>query len=274
MSENLFTQEEIHLILLEAESAYYHSTYFWNIAFKKTSVLNVSKESGLILAQGNKSTGYVHIYERHSLVSRIPYWIHSEQLDNQSKFPLFLAPVGYITIASQIFNKVSKNIIKNKRPEIFDLYIGFCTHPDKTEFEYTLLTYKGTGLIHSFFLSDSKKPFNKKKVLNLAQGWSYGHHDYMNCIQTMNIPYRDANEISRFIVIIRHYEVLKLEKWYIQMNSDKGDPIVTIFIKEMIQRGKVDLSTKSFQVDFSDITWVEKIIKKIIVNEFVLPEKS
>ena len=54
------------------------------------------------------------------------------------------------------------------------------------------------------------------------------------------------------------------------MNSDKGDPIATIYIKEMIQREKANLSFKSIQVDFSDITWVEKIIKKIMENEFVL----
>ncbi len=237
-----------------------------HLGSKKTSIQGISKE--LILVYGNYSTGYKHIIDRHSLISKKPYWNNEGQIGNPSKFPLGLSAKKYLTIASDIFKYENKNIGKNTRPDLFDVYIGNHKYDNKIMTEYTLVTYKNTGIIHSFYVSDNKKPFNKKKILNLRQGWSSGRHDLMNCIQTIEIPYIDFNNIKRYKIIIRHFEVQKTEKWYIQVNSLQGEPILTTFIKEQKREKRMDIAIRTVQVDFSDMTWAEKIIKQIMDNKF------
>jgi hypothetical protein len=63
-----------------------------------------------------------------------------------------------MAVASGIFRPENMNVEKNKRSDVFDLYIGKYKHFDGHETEYMLITYKNTGIIHTFFVSDNRKP--------------------------------------------------------------------------------------------------------------------
>jgi len=185
MVEELLTHDEIQAILIEAQNPDYSNPYLLHLGSKKTSIQGVSAETGLILVHGNEFTGCKHIAERHCLTSRKPYWNEKGSLGNPTKFRLGLSNREYLKLASKIYKPENKNEHKNNRPADFDLYIGICEDNSGQSFEYRLLTYKSTLIIHSFFLSDNIKPFNKEKVLNLRQGWSKASHDLMKCIQTV-----------------------------------------------------------------------------------------
>ena len=268
MIEELFDLTEIQQILLEAKHPDYSNPDLLHLGSKKTSIQGVSNNSDLILVYGNDSTGLKHIIERHSLTSRKPYWSDEGKIGNPSKFPLGLSVQKYLEIASKIFNSTNKNEEKNSRPDVFDVYVGRHRLKNEAAIELTLVTYKDTGIIHSFYVSDNKKPFNKKKIVNLRQGWSSGSHELMNCIQTIKIPYFDTNNVKRFKIIIRHFEIKKVERWYIQVNSSHGDPVLTTFIKEQKREERVDIAIRIVQIDFSTITWVEKIIKQIMEDKY------
>lgn len=268
MQEEHFTSEELQQIIQEAENPIYLEPNLVHLGSKKLSINGVSSENGLILVYGNEWTGYKHIFERHSLTSRNPYWDDNGKIGNPTKFRLNLAPIDYLTVASKIFKQENINSSKNKNPELFDVFTGTFKHRDGLEVEYILVTYKDTKIIHTFFVNDNKKPFNKKKVLDLRQGWTNSSQDYKNCITTFEIPYFDNNNIKRFVVITRHLEILKKEKWYIQVNSKEGLPFLTTFIKELELKNNWPAPFQITQLDFSNITWVEKIIKQIIDDSY------
>lgn len=268
MTEDLLNTEEINEILFDAQNPQYANPFILNLDCKKTSIFRVSKDTGLILVNGNKWTGREHIDCRHSLTSRIPYWNKNGKIENPSKFNLSLAPISYLQIADQIFKPCNLNEKKNHRPADFEVYIGKATYRDIPEVEYTLVVYKSTKIIHSLFVSSNKKPFNKKKVLDLRQGWAYGSHDIMACIQTFIVPYYDSNNIEKFKVILRCDEISHTDKWYIQVNFDNGEPMLTTFIQSDYNPSMTSLQPRVSQLDFSNITWLEKIIAKMIQGKF------
>ncbi len=91
----------------------------------------------------------------------------------------------------------------------------------------------------------------------------------MNCIKTFEIPYFDNNNIKQFVVISRHLEIPKKTKWYIQVNSKEGIPFLTTFIKEFELNNDLPAPFQMIQLDFSNITWVEKILKQIVDGNYI-----
>ena len=75
--------------------------------------------------------------------------------------------------------------------------------------------------------------------------------------------YFDEKNIVRYIVVVRHLEVERKERWYIQVNSENGEPYLTTFIEERPLKQRMDIGFRTVHVDFSNITWIEKIIKRI-----------
>ncbi|CAD0008164.1 hypothetical protein [Flavobacterium salmonis] len=267
MNEELFTKEELKQIIEEAKNPCYSEKNLMHIGSSKLSIRGVSQTNGLILVYGNESTGYKHIRERHCHSSRKPYW-QDNRIDNPTKFNPNTAPIDYLFIASSIFKAENKNIEKNKNPNSFDLYIGLCKDKLGTELEYKLILYKNSKVVHTLFVNGNKKPFNKKKILNLRQGFVSSSHDLMNCIQTFNFSYFNSEDIPLFKVIIRILEVEKKEKWYIQINLNDGTPHFTTFVKELLCEHEMPVTFKMFQLDYTDITWLEKIIKQISEKKY------
>jgi hypothetical protein len=267
MNEDIFTKEELIQIIEEAKKPCYSRQNLMHIGSDKLSIRGVSQNNGLILVYGNESTGYKHIRERHCHSSRKPYW-KNNHIDNPTKFNLNTAPINYLFIASTIFKAENKNCEKNTKPDTFDLYIGLCKDVLGTEIEYKLILYKNTKVVHTLFINDNKKPFNKKKILNLRQGWVSGNHNIASGIQTFYFTYFNSEDIPLFKVILRYLEVEKKEKWYIQINLNDGTPYFTTFVNEFICVQKVSVPSKMMQLDYADITWLEKIIKQIIENKY------
>lgn len=269
MNEILFTNDELIEIIEKAKDPEYAQLNLLHIGSNKLSIRGVSQINGLILVYGNEWTGYKHIDERHSYYSRKAYW-ENEKIDNPTKFSSDLAPINYLFTASQIFKPENKNFDKNNKPEVFDLFIGLSKDRFGKDLEYKLILYKDTKVIHTLFINDNKKPFNKKKVINLRQGWVSSRHDLFNCIQTFEFSYFNSDNIARFKVIIRYIEVEEKEKWYIQVNSNDGIPCFTAFINEFFIKQKISVTIRMIQLDFEDVFWVEKIIKTMMEEKYPL----
>jgi hypothetical protein len=268
MDQELFNIEELRQIAEEAQNPIYSEPNLIHLGSKKLSIIGVAQTNGLIMAYGNEWTGYKHIIDRHSLTSRNPYWNENNKMDNPTKFSLRLAPIEYLDVASQIFKPENKDSENNKNPQIFDVYTGTCKYRDGKEIEYRLITYKDSKVIHTLFINGNKKPFNKKKILNLRQGWVNASHDIKNCIQTLHFKYFDHNNIALFEVVLRYSEVKKSEKWYIQVNLEDGSPYLTTLIKESEVESELPVPFKMNRLDFSDVSWIEKVIKKIIEGRY------
>lgn len=268
MEEELLTQEEIKLIIEEAKDQKYSRPNLLHLGKKKTSIFRISPVTGLILINGNDWTGYQHIYKRHSSTSRIPYWNEEGKIGNPSKFHIGLAPLNFLAVADQIFQPENNNISKNKSPELFETYIGKAHVRNMPETEYTLIVYKETRIIHTMFVSANKKPFNKKKILDLRQGWTSGSNNLRFGIETFTIPYYDKKDIERFKAIIKIDRFNHKERWYIQMNDENGSPLITACIRVNEMISTLNTPSRIINLDFSDITWVEKLMKKMLDGEY------
>lgn len=261
MQEELLSTNEINLILKESESEKYSDPFLIHLGRKKTSIIMLSRESGLILIRGNNWTGYEHIHERHSLASRKPYWNENDKLENQTKFPI--APIEYIKVASSIYHSENKNSQKNKQVELFDMYTGSHKDTEEIEMKYNLITYKNTGIIHTFYLAENKKPFNKRKILDLRQGWAKSSFNFISGTQTFRIPYFDKSSIERFAIVLEIIPSEKLEKRFIQVNSLDGKPIKKILVASSETNQTIEFSLRNLNIDFEDFTEMEKEIKRI-----------
>lgn len=267
--EELLSKEEIEAILKESKHPRYSAPNTIFFTLKKTHIFSYSSESGLIIIQGNEDTGLEHIQLRHSKTSNKPYWKEGNKLENQSRLMLGLAPFQYISVASEIYKPENRSDEKNRRPELFDVYIGEYTHKNNLSVEYTLITYKNTGIIHTFFVSDNKKPFNKKKILDLRRGWSYGTSYPTQQKQVLKTPYYDPNNFEIVSVIINYSEITNIEEWIIKLNSTETNPEVKIKVaeKERIVHPIFgnDAGTRIIQLNYiDDPSWIEKHIKQIL----------
>lgn len=155
--EELFTYEEISAILMKATDPKYQIENLSHPTFSKRQICKISQK-GLIFVHGNEYTGMKHINERHCLTSRKLY-IKGDEYENPTKFNL--APIEYAFVADNIYTISNLNIEGNKRSELFEVYTGPYTHKEGETYLYTLILYKFTGIVHTFFISKGK-PFNKK----------------------------------------------------------------------------------------------------------------
>jgi hypothetical protein len=83
-------------------------------------------------------TGWDHLRDRHAPYSFQNYWKENGdgvfKLDDSSKFhPQMIPIVDYVKIADGIFTEENKNMEKNKRPDLFDVFIGSYTFREKGE---------------------------------------------------------------------------------------------------------------------------------------------
>lgn len=268
MTEELFSKSELREIANEAKKLIYSEPNVFHFGTSKTSIIGVSPSNGLIMAYGNTHTGYNHIFERHSQSSRIPYWDESGKIGDPTKFKVDFAPIDYLHVASTIYKESNICLDKNKRPHLFDLYIGTYEHKSGIEVEYKLLVYKNSKIIHTLFVNKNSKPFNHKKYINLKQGWPSGNHDLSSNIQTFTFLYYDIDEIEHFKVVIRYHGNTKQERWYIQVNPINERPFLTAFIKEKNIKKSDQFMTNLFSYEHEDVSWVEKIIKKMLDGSY------
>lgn len=258
--EDLLTEDEIQQILQESQKPEYNDPFMLHFGRSKTSIFKKSLKTGLILVYGNQDTGYEHIFQRHSQSSRKPYWKDSK-LGKPTKFSVGLAPIEYIDLADEIYKSTNINKAKNKRPDQFDVYIG---KSDTDGFEYTLVLYTKTKIIHSLFLSKNSKPYNLKNELNLRRGWTSATEFILHQVQQFTIPYFDENNIQRLALILRVDINKKQEQWYAQIHNNDGYPFQTHFLSEKKIESYIDIPFRRSSLDFEDLSQIEKKARSLI----------
>ena len=158
MGERLLTADEIQAILVESKDPKYKINNLLRLGGQGTTIQRISQKSGLILITGNDDTAFDHILLRHHPMSK-----GTHKLDNPSLFSLGTAPIyDLLHISDSVFKPENKVLDhRNKRLDMFDLFIG--THTDKhgSTMDYKLFLYKDTPIIHN--LIPNRRTFNKKK---------------------------------------------------------------------------------------------------------------
>jgi len=266
--EELLTLDEITKVLTEADKPEFRIENLYHFTSEKLHVSKVSKK-GLIFIHGNEFTGMEHIQLRHGITSR-KLFEKDGTFDNPTKFNL--APIEYPFVADAIFIPANLNNGKNRRPDIFDCYIGDFKHRDEKTFKYTLILYKSVNIVHTFFLSNPSKPYNKKVKLPIRQGWCGSKHDLMSGLQEYSIHYFDINDVTRFTVLLRCIPQIRLERWYLIVNNRNGIAVFTHYLHEEVMSGRFDPPMRMGILDFQDLSSIDKKIKNIINGSYEFEE--
>ena len=151
--ERLLTSEEIIEVLENAEECgRYQPEQGVMLSFQSSdfkSVIWLTPINKLAFIQGNNSTGFTHIRNRHELYADQSYWKKNKP-DHPSQFRRDSIPFGdYQDISDFIYSYGEKN--KKKKVERFDNYIGKYKHKDGQEIEYCLVVYEDTKIIHTLY---------------------------------------------------------------------------------------------------------------------------
>ena len=226
MDEKLLTVEEIELILSESDDPKYKIKNLLHLGGLPTTIQRISQKTGLILIKGNDDTGFDHIMIRHHSMSK-----GTQKLDNPSQFSLGTVPIyDLLNIADSVF-KVENKVLdhRNKRPDTFDLFIGPYTDKKGGTMDYKLFLYKDTLIVHN--LIPNKRTFNKKKVVDLVQGFSGGTSYEGRGLEIYHVPYFNNLNIERAVVIVRLQTTTGQENWVVQINNKNGEPICTHFVE-------------------------------------------
>jgi hypothetical protein len=260
--EDLLTSKEISAFLMEATNPQYQLNNLWFFTSNKLDIYKVSMK-GLIFIHGNSDTGIKHFEERHSLTSRSLYERLDGKFDNPTKFDL--APIEYASVADAIYIPSNLDHKGNNRPELFDVYKGSYVKEGKS-YEYKLILYKYTGIVHTFYLTN-KKFFTKKDQLPLRQGWVSSEYDAMTCVSQYSFNYRNLLNEIKFKVLLISNPADKVEIWGLQVYKFE-EPFFTHILKKDRVNSYDNTALRMMQLDFHDVSFVETIIKKVISNKY------
>ena len=181
MEEDLLTSEEIKAILDEASSGYWADPRLVGLTSKKASIFRISHTSNLIMVNGNDATGVHHITYRHRFGRQV--WREDkEELSKTSEMRTGISSHDYLGIAESVYKAGNRRDDLNWRVDEFDMYVGNHIHTNGELIQYRLLTYKGTGIVHTLYPTKSG---NQRKKIKYRQGgthWKWntmrGRHVY------------------------------------------------------------------------------------------------
>ncbi|MAB49490.1 MAG: hypothetical protein CMC05_12755 [Flavobacteriaceae bacterium] len=271
--ENLLTKEDINEILSNNRDnpvfKYYGVRLMATDKHSFKEVIAISDKNNLILIKGNEDTGNEHIRERHNFWSTKKYIVPDNngelKFQNQSRFPMDVAPINYLKIADEIYSK--ENLIEdNPHPmaEKFDLYIGEYQFEKPKKEKVKLLLYKGTKIIHSLFLA--RDSYNQKRVKKFpfARGKVKFKIKKDKGIEETFIPYYDVNTKLRYGISIEKYPNENMEHIYLLIFNPK-DYSYHNFIK-LLERELTHFPTKKHEevtYQHCDLREVERYIMNI-----------
>lgn len=267
MENRLLTADEIDSVLKESTNPKYQIDNLLHIGIKATSIQRISKKSGLILISGNEFTGLDHIVLRHHPMLKAGHWIKGDKikLEEPSQFRLGTIPLfDFLTIADEVFkpeNRIDDQ--RNKEPELFELYIGKYTDKMNVTMDYKLLLYKSTPIIHN--LIPNKKTFNKKKIVDLRQGFTSSSLDDKRGIHTYRIPYFDHLDVERAKAIITIQTSTGQEDWSVQVNDKSGQAMFIRLVESRTVSTYIEMPFRLSELDYhEDFSKIEKVIREII----------
>ncbi|WP_337965477.1 hypothetical protein [uncultured Flavobacterium sp.] len=269
--EQLLSKEDIKEILCNNREnpvfKYYGVRLMATAKHSFKEVIAISEKHNLILIKGNKDTGNEHIRERHSFWSTKKYIVAdingNLRFQNQSKFPMGIAPIDYLKIADEIYS--IENLIENNShvmAEQFDLYIGEYLFDKSKKEKVKLLFYKGTKIVHSLFLA--RDSYNQKR----AKKFPYARGDVKlrmkKGIEETFIPYYDLTNKLRYGISIEKYPSEDIEHIYLLI-FDPEDYSHNNFIR-LVERKLTYFQTKKHEevtYQFNDLSEIETYIMDI-----------
>lgn len=219
-------------------------------------VIAISDKHNLILIKGNEDTGNEHIRERHNFWSTKKYIVPDDngglRFQNQSRFPMGVAPIDYLKIADEIYSK--ENLIENNAhvmAEQFDLYIGEYLFDKLEKEKVKLLLYKGTKIVHSLFLA--RDSYNQKRAKKFPFARGKVKFGMKKGIEETFIPYYDVATKLRYGISIEKYPSEDIEHIYLLISILK------------IIRTTISLN---FSKENSRI-FKQKSTKKLLINSMI-----
>lgn len=269
--EQLLSKQDIKEILSDNRDSpvfkYYGIRLMATDKHSYKEVIAISDKHNLILIKGNQDTGNEHIRQRHNFWSTKKYIVPDDngglRFQNQSRFPMGVAPIDYLKIADEIYSK--ENLIENNShvmAEQFDLYIGEYLFEKPEKEKVKLLLYKGTKIVHSLFLA--RDSYNQKRAKKFPFARGKVKFKIKKGIEETFIPYYDVQTKLRYGISIEKYPLEDIEHIYLLI-FDPKDYSHNNFIK-LLERKLTYFQTKKHEevtYQFNDLSDVERYIMEI-----------
>jgi hypothetical protein len=238
-----------------------------------TSVHKVSPEKGLIFIYGNAHTGLHHIESRHTVRYGTPFRINDDTKRNPSQFNENYIPIiHYPTIAEHIYDPSNKDVEKNSRPELFDVYYGEYTDLDNYTEYYKLVLYKDTKIVHTFHPKTARRNRDIVKSFNFRRGASSCTHNIIQCTVKITLPYLNkANKIN-YSVEFNLDGVAKTEEIILWIHDKNENHEMYSVISKTQFNGLLPTFHYAVYLEHADLRVIERLIKKIDENTKPTPE--
>ena len=271
VNEQLLTVDEIASITLAALDPELSDERIVQIGLTPTRIVRVTKPSKLILIKGNEYTGLHHITLRHGYHSLQRTWQvdispegnQSLRLDDPSRFRPSLIPIiDYPKIAEAVFSKGELDVTKNKRPELFDKYVGSFIYPDNIAEQHTLILYKNTKIIHTLFPNKSLNNRPKLRGFHLKREQTKSEWRLGSNTKEVIVPYSSKSGVIKYAITFKSHSDKKLEIG-LYYHDKSGERSHYLLIAERSLEGN---STDFFRdgpryVQYADLRWIEQYIK-------------
>jgi len=256
-SEILFTQDEITQIENFAKNnPIYKNEFIFSVGNDIKTLLKISFKNNLLLAKGNLFTGFEHIHHRHEFWTIDPTFKDNPSRFNKNSIPF----LDYIKIADDIFHSNNLKIEKNKRPELFDLYIGYREDSNKTVTEYKLLTYKNSKVIHALFPTDKKNNTKSPNKFKYKRG--FVTIENISNDELIKIPYLDLNQKIKYMMLIHKIRNQNIEKAILIIHDEKGQASHKVDFDERTIDGFESQTHELFYYQYHELTAFEDFILK------------
>ncbi|MGE4512691.1 MAG: hypothetical protein AB7E26_02590 [Chryseobacterium sp.] len=257
MAASLLSTEQIKYIISDSVNPEYKEENLIHPAFNNLHIMQVSKDTNLILFYGNNETGFIHIQKFHSADSLIVEF-KNDKASSKTKFNNNLIPIfHYLKIADSIYKTENLNIEKNTNPEFFDLYLG-TSNIGGIDIRYKLLLYKGTKIIHNLhpLNQPDKTKLHSGKNARGAVNYNYSLDDETHRIE---IPYYNSDKVITFKIIIEHFNnKRKIRICKIQDNQ--------VLIEKILQIEKIEIEVSPlimFLYQYADLSNYETLFYKL-----------
>lgn len=265
--DSTLNAEELHQVTVDSLNPKYKNPQLLNFCRHKTDISRVSEANDLILINGNKKTGLVHINNRHNRIYNVPFWNKSKdkdnyKLDNPSKFSSSNSTYfDYIKIADELYGQKSSCKSNSTKTKYYDVYEGNVCSKHSGSIPYRLVLYKNTKVIHTLYPTSNK--FTPDRIINFHKSFASLSMNFGNSISTIEIPYSNHNGTNIYKAIFQFNCVNKTEKLYIQRNLFDGIPFITHYIGVRVIKVEEYSPFIMMQYQYEDLLFVETMIMKI-----------
>jgi len=266
--EKLFSPEDIAAIKEDAAENF--DTY-WDVRVAtgnatERTIMTISKLKDLIFVTGNEHTGWEHLRDRHAPYSFRNYWMLNSKgvmkLQDPSKFHPEMMPIlDYVKIADAIFTEENRNTEKNKRPNLFDVYIGSYSFKQECV-NYRLVLYKETKIVHTLFPETSNyKTGNSTKY---AKGTASTGFIFPPGYNDLRVPYLNAKELPAYSILFRKFLSEMIERVMIVVHDATGEDQEYFILGGRKMDGPEQFDHKDMEMfQYSNLEDFEKFINEI-----------